>query len=260
MLSGVSSASFYPLHTEDALLKLGEMGVKNVEIFINDLSESKGEIFSEMCRIISDYDMNVVSLHPFPPMESGYLFSEYDRRSQSHMDIYRHYFDCMNKLGAKIFVLHGAILSSNCSDERYFEQYARLLDMADEFGITIAQENISYCKSRDIEFLKRLKKNCGERVKYLLDIKQAVRSKVSPFDFIRELGRDIVHVHISDNSEQGDCLPVGKGYFDFSAFISELNDCGYKGALLVELYRENYNEYIELYECMKKIQEIVAKL
>lgn len=260
MISGVSSASFYPLHTEDALLKLGEMGVKNIEIFINDYSESKGEIFSQILRIVRQYDMNVVSVHPFPPMESGYLFSEYDRRSESHMEIYRHYFNCMNELGAKIFVLHGAILSSNCSDERYFQQYTRLLDMADEFGITIAQENISYCKSRDIAFLKRLKENCGERVKFLLDIKQAVRSGVSPFDFVDELGKDIVHIHISDNSERGDCLPVGEGTFDFPLFISRLRRCGYDGALFTELYRENYNEYTELYECMKKIQKIIAKL
>jgi len=260
MLAGVSSASFYPLHTEVALRELGEMGVKDIELFINDYSETKGAIFEDILKTIRSYNMNTVSLHPFPPMESGYLFSEYDRRSNTNFEIYKHYFDCMNQLGAKIFVLHGAILSSKCSDERYFEKYIKLLDLAESFGITVAQENICYCKSKDIAFLKRLRENCGTRTKFVLDIKQAVRSGVSTFEFIDALGEDIVHVHISDNSSEGDCLPVGKGTFDFETFITRLNEKGYNGALFVELYRENYDEYIELYNCMKKIQEIIAKL
>lgn len=258
MLSGVSSASLYPLHTEDALRTLGALGVRNAEIFINDFSESEGRIFDEILKVIRDYEMNIISVHPFPPMESGYLFSEYDRRQNSYLEMYKHYFDCMNRLGAEIFVLHGAILSSKCPDERYFEQYSRLLDIADEFGITIAQENICYCKSKDIDFLKRLKENCGGRTKYLLDIKQAVRTGLSPFELIDVLGKDIVHVHISDNSPEGDCLPIGKGSFDFEKLVEKLKGIGYDGALLIELYRHNYGEYSELYECMKKIEQVIA--
>lgn len=257
--TGVSSASLYPLHTEDAVRKLAEMGVRNAEIFINDFSESEGEIFEDILKTVRDYEMNIVSVHPFPPMESGYLFSEYDRRQKTHLDIYKRYFHCMNRLGAKIFVLHGAILSSKCPDERYFEQYSKLLDIAEEQGITIAQENICYCKSKDIDFLRRLKENCGERVKYLLDIKQAVRAGISPFELIETLGNDIVHIHISDNSPEGDCLPVGKGSFDFVKLVEKLNGIGYDGAMLIELYRHNYGEYNELYEGMKIIEQIIAK-
>lgn len=260
MFTGISSASFYPLHTEEALRKLGEMGVKNAELFINDYSETKGTIFADILNTVKAYDMNIVSVHPFPPMESGYLFSEYDRRSNTNFEIYKHYFEAMNELGAKIFVLHGAILSSKCSDERYFEKYIKLLDMAESFGITIAQENICYCKSKDIHFLKRLRENCGERTKFLLDIKQAVRSGISPFELIDTFGKDIIHIHVSDNSDEGDCLPIGKGTFNFEMFIKKLDEIGYNGALFIELYRENYNEYIELCNCMKKIQEIIAKL
>lgn len=258
IITGVSSASLYPMHTEDAVRKLGEMGVRNAEIFINDYSESQGAVFNEILEIVREYDMNIVSVHPFPPMESGYLFSEYDRRQQTNLDIYRHYFDCMNRLGAKIFVLHGAILSSHCSDERYFEQYSKLLDIADEQGITIAQENICYCKSKDLDFLRRLKENCGEGVKYLLDVKQAVRAGISPFEFIDKFGKDIIHVHISDNSPEGDCLPIGKGSFDFGKFTKKLIDTSYSGAMLIELYRHNYEEYEQLAEGMKLVEKIIA--
>ena len=36
---GVSTASFYPLETEEALEQLGKAGVKYTEIFFNALSE-----------------------------------------------------------------------------------------------------------------------------------------------------------------------------------------------------------------------------
>ncbi len=260
ILSGVSSASLYPLHTEDAVEILAKLGVKNMEIFINDISELDTEISSKIYKTVTDYGINVVSMHPFSsPMESLFLFSDYDRRRDTLIDMYRQYFEFMNRLGAKIFVLHGAILSTKCSDERYFERYSMLLDAAEEFGVTVAQENICYCKSKDIGFLKRLRENCGSRTKYVLDIKQAVRTGLSPFELIDELGKDIIHIHISDNKPDADCLPVGKGSFDFERLIEKLRNIGYDGALLIELYRNNYGEYSELYEGMKKIQQIVAK-
>ena len=65
MKAGVSSASLYPLHTEDAVRAIAELGVKNMEIFINDISETRGEIFEDICRIKDIYGINVLSVHPF---------------------------------------------------------------------------------------------------------------------------------------------------------------------------------------------------
>lgn len=259
MFAGISSASMYPLHTEDAVRELAKMGVHNAEIFINDISEADGEIFDDIVRTVRENNMNIVSVHPFSsPMESLFLFSDYDRRRDTLIDMYKRYFECMNVLGAKIFVLHGAILSTKCSDERYFERYSMLMDTAEKFGITVAQENICYCKSKDLDFLDRLRKNCGDRTKFVLDIKQAVRTGISPFEIINKLGKDIIHVHISDNCENADCLPVGKGTFDFSKLVAKLKKLDYNGALFIELYRNNYGEYSELYDGMKKIEEIIA--
>lgn len=256
MLAGVSSASLYPLETERAVKRLGELGVKNIEIFMNDFSEISGGIFEEILRTVREYDMNVVSLHPFTsPMESGFLFSNYPRRQQALLDMYRDFFECMNKLGARIFVLHGAILSSNCPDGRYFEQFSRLLDAADEFGVTIGQENISYCKSGSLDFLKRLREECGARTKYVLDLKQARRSGISALEILDELGKDVVHVHISDADGKRDCLPIGAGTENFALITNRLKELGYDGALLIELYRSNYSEYEELAEGVKRIEK-----
>lgn len=128
---GVSTACLYPLETEKALYELAERGVKNVEIFVNSIDELEGQVLVELRRIIGEYGMNVLSMHPFSsPMETLFLFGDYPRRTEYLIDIYKRYFEVMAEIGAGVFVLHGAILSSKVPDERYMERYLRLFRLA----------------------------------------------------------------------------------------------------------------------------------
>ena len=52
MIAGVSTASLYPMETEVALRKLGELGINNAEIFVNDISETGGAILNDILSII----------------------------------------------------------------------------------------------------------------------------------------------------------------------------------------------------------------
>lgn len=259
MYAGISTASLYPLHTEDALRTLAELGTKNVEIFLNTFSEADGAVGADIRKTIEDYKLNVVSLHPFSsPMESVFLFTDYDRRFDDIIGLYRRYFEFMEEIGAKLFVLHGAINSAKCTREHYLAQYSRLSEIAAEYGVTVAQENVSYCRSHSLELLCDIKQTFGEKAAFVLDLKQAIRSHVSPFDIIEKLGNSVRHIHVSDSSDVSDCLPVGAGSFDFSRLLSELAAVGFDGALMVELYRDNYGEYAELAESMKNIERIIT--
>ena len=151
MKIGVSSASLYPLHAEDAFRELAALGVRYAELFANSTSEAREpvvDLIEDTCR---RNGMEVLSFHPFSsPMESVYLFSTYDRRIDEMMELYREFFGTMNRLGAKIFVLHGAILSSKCPPEHYVRQFRLLAEAGREYGVTVAQENVSYCLSGDL--------------------------------------------------------------------------------------------------------------
>ena len=151
---GVSTACLYPLETEKALYELAKREVKNVEIFINSVDELEGQVLVELRRTIGEYGISVKSMHPFSsPMETLFLFGDYPRRTEYLIDIYKRYFEVMEELGAKVFVLHGAILSSKVPDGRYMERYLRLYRIAKQFGVTVAQENICYCKSSSVKFI-----------------------------------------------------------------------------------------------------------
>ena len=258
---GVSTASLYPLHIEDAFAKLAEMGVRAAETFANSTSEAREPYLSQICDIRDKNNMTVTSFHPFSsPMESVFLFSTYDRRIEEMMTLYREFFGAMNKLSAKIFVLHGAILSSKCTAEHYVKQFRLLSEAGREFGVTVAQENVSYCLSGDLEFLKMMKMELGEYANFVLDLKQARRSKADPFDYINALGTSIVHCHLSDANADKDCLPIGRGEFDFARFVEKMLALDYDGAFIVELYRENYGEFTELRDSVDVLSEIVDKL
>ena len=258
MVFGVSTASLYPLHTEDAFAELAALGVGAAEVFANSIIEAREPIVSQMERLRREHGMTVTSLHPFSsPMESVYLFSAYDRRIEEMLELYRSFFCGMNTLGAKIFVLHGAILSSNCPPDHYIGQFRLLAEAGREFGITVAQENVCYCMSGSIDFLLKMKAELGDYAKFVLDLKQARRSGATAFDYLEALGESIVHCHCSDGNADRDCMPIGEGEFDFPELARRLAAVGYDGAYIVELYRRDYDEFQELKQSADRLEELV---
>ena len=91
-----------------------------------------------------------------------------------------------------------------------------------------------------------MKRELGEYANFVLDLKQARRSGEDPLEYVEQLGSSIVHCHLSDGDDSRDCLPIGRGTFDFSALIKRLRSNGFDGALIVELYRSNYGDFSEL--------------
>ena len=258
MKIGISTASLYPLHTEEALLETARLSVKNVEIFLNSVSELEGEVFCCIQNTVKEYDINILSVHPFSsPMETLFLFSSYDRRVTEIMDLYKRYFQMMEKINAKIFVVHGVIATAKCPDERYIERFSGLIEAGREFGVTVAQENVSYCKSGQLAFLQMLSRELSGSVSFVLDIKQARRAGVQPSEMLQKLGNKIIHLHLSDSNEHSECLPIGEGNFDFNGFFALLKKIGYKGDAVVELYRDNYSDYSRLADCVKILEKLL---
>lgn len=258
---GVSTASLYPLHVEDAFRELAVRGIKTVEVFANSTCEGQEPYISMLCDMAMENSITVPSFHPFSsPMESVFLFSTYDRRIEEMLSLYRGFFGSMQKLGAKIFVLHGAILSSNCPPEHYVKQFRLLSEIGREFGITVAQENVCYCLSGKLDFLKMMKKELGDNAAFVLDLKQARRSGDTPLDYVKALGSSIIHCHVSDSDAENDCLPVGWGDFDFRSLFGEMLNGGYDGSFIVELYRSNYKEFDDLKTSAENLTEIISNL
>ena len=246
---GVSTACLYPMETEKALSSLAKLGIKTVEIFFNADCELDGDIYNEIKSIISDNGVSVLSVHPYTSaVETMSLFGDYPRRLTAMMDMYKRYFEIMNELGARVFVLHGALKSAHCSDELYLERYSGLFELGKRYGVTVAQENVSYCKSGDLGFLRNMKQQLGGECAFVLDVKQALRSGLDPFEIMDIMGDRLVHCHLSDNTPEKDCIPVGQGRLDFGRFAKELKNRSYSGGIILELYISGFTDLSQLKE------------
>ena len=254
---GISTASFYPLETELALEEVGKAGVKNTEIFFNAESELKDSFIEILLGIKEKYNINITAVHPAMSLAESYmLFSAYDRRYYEGLKQYRRYSEVAKALGAKYLIMHGGKPNGVLNDEEYCQRYMALNYETGQNGVTVLQENVVNYRSGDIEFMRSIKNILGDDAKFCLDIKQCVRCGYLPMDLIEEFYDNIRHFHISDHSVAGDCLLPLKGKFDFKGLFDFLNQKGYEGALMTEVYRYAYKEYDEIFESFRKLREL----
>lgn len=249
MQVGASTACFFPLETEKALDNVLKLGFKTTEVFFNTVSELEEPFVKDLKRRADAYQTRVLSVHPFSSaLESNCIFGEYERRFNDFVGLYQKHFHAAALLGADICVIHGsvAIQKRELSEEFYFDRFAKLIELGKKEGVRVCQENVVRFRSQDIGFLKRMKNCLGDDFNMVFDIKQSIRSGYNPFAVLEEFKNDIAHVHISDNTPQFDCMPPGKGTFDFKRLFDTLNDVDYQGGYVIEIYSKGYDVLKEL--------------
>lgn len=251
MKLGASTSCFYPLETEKALRKVTEIGFQKAEVFMNSSCELE-EPFAKELKSIADYGgTQIVSVHPFSSfLESSCIFGDYERRYNDFIGIYEKTCHAAAVIGAKFVVIHGAVAMPKIPipDERYFERFAKLIEIGRREGVMVCQENVNRFKSQSIDFCKKMRTALGSDFHLVFDIKQTVRAGENTFDFLNEFRNEIAHIHISDNGGLGDCLPPGLGNFDFKKMKEILDNADYGGDAVIEIYSGNYDVEKELRE------------
>ena len=258
MVTGMSSSCFYPLETEKSLVKCGELGFKNVEIFVNTYSELIEPMRTEFKTIRDEYNLNITSIHPFTSFaESTVIFGTYPRRVDDGLDFYKNYFEFAAHLGARFLIIHGAKIGPYADNEEYFERYARLYRLGQEFGIKVSQENVVHFRSQSLEFIKRMSEYLGDEFSMTLDLKQCRRAGENPLSFINAVGKKIDHVHLSDYTDESDCAPPFEGKENLSAIVSALKEKSYTGNYVIELYRNNFINEQQIIDAARKFDKIL---
>lgn len=260
---GVSTACLYPYETEKSMKIMAQAGFRHIEIFFNAIYEMHGFIFEQIKEIKEEHDIEVISLHPFTSFAESFLFfSPYKRRLHDGLEFYKNYFDCANRIGADILVIHGCKNKYAISENDYIERFGALVELGREYGVRVAQENVVKFMSHSPDFLEKMKRQLGDNFMMVFDIKQALRSGYDPFEFVKRLGSSFIHLHISDNtlSNQKDCLPPGKGDFDFEKFLTELKKCNFGGNAVIELYRSNFSEPKDLFNSKVFLEDMLENI
>ena len=253
---GVSTSCFYPLETELALQEIGKVGVPFSEIFFNASSELKPAFIDILKDIQKEYGINITSVHPTMSLaESFMIFSEYERRFYQSLDDFARYSEIAAELGAKYIILHGGKPNGLTTDEEYCERYMMLNEQTRKNGVTVLQENVVHFRAGEIEFLRSMRDILGDDAQFCFDIKQSIRSGYNPFDLLDEFYDNIKHFHISDHSLASDCLLPLNGKFNFPLFFETLKQKGYNGAFIIEVYKNAYHDFNEVFDSYKKLKE-----
>ncbi|MBQ3007299.1 MAG: sugar phosphate isomerase/epimerase [Clostridia bacterium] len=257
MSYGISTSCLYPMQTEEALELLGKSGVKTCEVFLNSFSETTPEFAKILNGIKDRYGMKITAVHPFSSFsETFMLFGGYERRYLDAVEFYKRCYEVTAMLGADISIIHGLRHSAPLLDDVYFERFSVLVQEGKKSGVRVAQENVNGHYSARPEFLRKMKMALDRDFSLVFDVKQAVRSGNDPFSFVEEFKNDIIRIHISDNNSESDCLPPGKGQFDFRRLFEIMKSADYKGDYIIELYRDGYGELKELTDSFEYVQSL----
>lgn len=257
MIVGMSTACFFPkLPCEQAVTKIGELGISNAEVFFSTLSEYKPEFIKEVKIRADEYDTKIYSVHALSLQFEPQLFSRHERSRQDALEIYEQVLRAGAELGAEVYVMHGPAhvkraCKLNLNYEYIAERVLPLCELAKSYGIKLTWENVHWCWYAEPLFPLNLQKYLGDaNLFYTLDVKQAAQSGYEPIEYAKYSLNKLENVHICDYVKTADrgivpALPF-KGEMDFGILKNALLSIDYAGAMMLEVYSDNYSSYDEL--------------
>ncbi len=260
MQTGISTGCLYPMLTEDSVRTLTKLGFQRFEIFFNSFSELEPDYLDRLHRFLDSNGASVISLHPFTSsFESFLLFTAYQRRFSDGLRFYEMYFRAAARLGAKMVVLHGQYSDYSASlDEReYFSRFDQLQQRAACYGVTLLQENVRNFRSKDPDFIRSMISAIPQSAAFVLDTKQALCSGSDPLTMAQAMGPYLKHIHISDNTADNRCVLPGQGSFNFLPLLTHLQNTGYSGDLITEVYRSGFDHTEELLQSQQYISRLI---
>ena len=263
MQIGISTASlFVRKTTEYALRFFSQNNLKVAEVFL----ESYCEYNSQFGKLLKENkgDVNVHSIHVLTTQFEPQLYSVNERAKTDSFKILEGALDAGKEIGAKYYTFHGPARLKKTPIVMNFERLGKItqeiIDVCATRNIGLAYENVHWSYYNYIGYFKELKQRTVG-LKGTLDIKQARQSDISYVDFINEMKEDIVTVHLSGIDANGKmCLPNEKSVIDYYDLFSRLKDVGFNGAMLLEVYQNDYNDYKELFNSLNYVKTIAEKV
>jgi sugar phosphate isomerase/epimerase len=235
---GISTAAFYPDHlTEDALLAIGELNFRVVEVFLQAESEYTARFGARLDRRRRDLGLDVHSLHLYA--YSFDLWTQYSRKAEEVRDRFHRLLEVATMVDAAALTWHG--LRYGLDNERlvsaFLESAAWAGEEAQAAGLTLCLENVSWCYLRSPANVRAIRE-ADLPVGFTLDVFQACESAIDPTQMAYAMGDQLVTVHVSDYRSQGPRhLPPGEGDVDWLALMDCLQQVDYGGPLIVETAR-----------------------
>lgn len=260
MKAGISTASLFLRQlNEDAISLLSEWNVACAEVFFTTFSEYDPTFSKLLAQRKGKTEVH--SVHVLNTQFEPQLYNAHPRAKEDAFFWLEKVMESANVLGAKHYTFHGiARLKRTFREdfERVGKGTQEIFEFCKKRGVTLCYENVEWAFYNRPGIFRELRARC-EGLKGVLDVKQARITGYPYQEYLKEMGEDLAHVHVSDVDERGKmCLP-GKGTFDFDELVVRLKDVGFDGPLLIENYQTDYQSVEEIKASYEYLSELLYK-
>lgn len=250
MKIGISTASFFSkLYTEQAVEYIKNFKAETSEIFFSCTSEYYGKYSQKIIDTVKAINLCVHSVHGLTNQYEPELFGLNNRAVEDAEVIFRGLLGTAKILGAHNYTFHGPAKLKNKPYNHNYDRLGsvanRLCDIGEEYDISINYENVHWAFFNVPEYFLNLKSRCP-RLGATLDIKQAIQSGYSYIDYLDVVKDRLKTVHVCDVDNDRRMLLPGQGGMDYVDMFKRLNDVGFDGAVIMEVYPESYNNFDEI--------------
>ncbi len=260
MKIGISTSSLFMRVNNDRCFDVfRDIGVDVCEVFLTTFSEYNEEFGKILKSVKGNIEVN--SVHVLNTNFEPQLYSKHDKVKADAFGFLRGAMAAARETDAKYYTFHGVARLKKTPINMDFgfigDRTAEIMRTTEEYGVELSYENVHWAYYNYPGFFRELKARCPG-LKGTLDIKQAAQSGFDYEDYIEDMKGDIVTVHVSDIDDAGKiCLP-GQGSFNFRRLFTRLADSGFDGAVLIEVYKESYDDYSQLKKSLEFLKEIQA--
>jgi fructoselysine 3-epimerase len=231
----------YPL--EETIKRLSRIGYEGIEIgcasphaYPPTLTNERRK---EIKKVLDYYGMAVSSMLPALSGGPGHNVAspipEERRHTIEHMKQIAELcgqWDCKTLLYIPGWRVFGTSLEQ--AWEWSVEALDEIAETAEDYGVTLVIEPTSYDSNivdRCEDALQMMKQVNCPNVKVMFDTFHVLYRQEVSTDYIYTMGKDLHHIHLSDN----DRLAPGQGRGDFVGVIQALKDINYDGYLAMEI-------------------------
>ncbi|EYE89010.1 AP endonuclease [Fervidicella metallireducens AeB] len=258
MRVGISTACFYPnINTEDTLDIISSLGFRLCEIFLETDYEMEEKFCMKLRQKADRLGLHIYSVHGFSGAFEPFLFDRYPRRKNDMEKKFKKMCRAAEILEAECYVFHGL---RNTSEKINPKEIAlgmdNLINISKEHGVKLAWENVSWCRSNNIDFVREVTENMKEEIKFTLDIKQAVRSGKEPMEYLEFFDDRIFNIHINDADKNNTCLLPGQGNIDLKKIVRRVQKVNLEIPFIIEVYNENFKSLDELSLAKKYVESL----
>jgi fructoselysine 3-epimerase len=233
-----------PAYTlEDTIERIAKIGYEGIEIGAGSPHAYPPCLTKERRKHIRKVlDDNGIALSSMLPALSGgpghNLTSPIPEERRHTIDHYKDLVELTAEWGGKIVLyIPGWIIFGTTFKQAWEWSTAALSEIADKaakFDITLVIEPVSFDTNfvdKGEEAIEMMEEVNKPNVKLMFDTFHTLYRKEPSSDYIYRMGKNLRHMHISDNNR----LPPGQGRGDFISVINALKDIDFDGYLTMEL-------------------------